>query len=108
MLFAKANRPSKTYEDLVAKYLHKIEEGAKASGPYIPKGVPFSKKTLLLKKMGKYIESISKSVNRFSEKELDRIVLPHPLLGQVTLREMLYFTAYHAEHHRESVEKGLR
>jgi hypothetical protein len=30
--------------------------------------------------------------------------LPHPLLGKLTLREMLYFTAYHADHHRHSIE----
>ncbi len=37
ILFGKANRPSKTYEELVAKYKLKLEQGGKASGRYLPK-----------------------------------------------------------------------
>jgi uncharacterized damage-inducible protein DinB len=107
LLFGKAKRPSKSYQDLVDKYLRKIAEGAKASGPYVPKAVPYSRKKGLLKKLLNSTESICKSLNTFSEKQLDQLIFPHPLLGKVTLREMIYFTAYHAEHHRQSVEKGL-
>jgi hypothetical protein len=34
-------------------------------------------------------------------------VLPHPLLGKLTIREMLYFTVYHGEHHRLHTEQNL-
>ena len=40
--------------------------------------------------------------------DLDKYVLPHPLLGKVTLREMLYFTIHHNEHHLELLKAGLR
>ena len=43
----------------------------------------------------------------FSEKQLDTFILPHPLLGKLTLREMLYFTIYHAEHHKKQTLKNL-
>jgi hypothetical protein len=109
LLFGKANRPSKTYQDLVDKYLRKIDEGAKASGPYVPpKAVSFSKKKALLKQLKDSLIRICTTVEAYSEKQLDQIILPHPLLGKVTLREMLYFTVYHAEHHRQLVEKGLK
>ena len=108
LLFGKAKRPSKSYQDLVDKYLQKIAEGAKASGPYLPpRAVPFFKKKALLKKLQYSIERICKSLNKYTEKQLDQMILPHPLLGKVTLREMMYCTAYHAEHHRQSIEKGL-
>ena len=33
------------------------------------------------------------------KKQLDHYLLPHPLLGKITLREMLFFSAYHIQHH---------
>src|ERR1700741_3967748 len=33
----KPNRPSRTYDELVAKYKLKLQQGGKASSPYIPK-----------------------------------------------------------------------
>jgi hypothetical protein len=42
------------------------------------------------------------------EADLDRYLLPHPLLGKLTLREMLHFTLYHNYHHVQSVATRLR
>jgi hypothetical protein len=39
---------------------------------------------------------------------LDLLILPHPLLGKLTLREMLYFTLYHVEHHEKQVLENLK
>jgi hypothetical protein len=36
---------------------------------------------------------------QWSEAELDRYTLPHPLLGDLTMREMLCFTLYHNQRH---------
>jgi len=43
----------------------------------------------------------------FSEEDLDKLILPHPLLGKLTLREMMYFTIYHVQHHQRIVERNL-
>jgi hypothetical protein len=37
LLFGKANRPSKTYEEIVQKYEGTLANGAKASGSFVPK-----------------------------------------------------------------------
>ena len=70
----KANRPSKSYEDLVSKYHQKLAEGG---------------------------------LEKYSESDLDLIILPHPLLGKITLREMMYFTIYHVQHHQKIAENTL-
>jgi hypothetical protein len=49
------------------------------------------------------IDQLARRVNRFSESELDQLLLPHPLLGKLTLREMVYFTIYHAHHHERQI-----
>jgi hypothetical protein len=33
--------------------------------------------------------------------------MPHPLLGKITAREMIYFTVYHSEHHVAATKKRL-
>jgi hypothetical protein len=42
---------------------------------------------------------------RWSEADLDACRLPHPLLGRLTVREMLLFTQYHEVHHVANVER---
>ena len=107
LLFGKANRPSKSYDDLVAKYLRKIKEGGKASGAYVPKAIAYSQKKQLLRRMQGLVDALCRGIERFSEEQLDQLILPHPLIGKVTIREMLYFTAYHAAHHKHSILKNL-
>ena len=56
----------------------------------------------------KKIERLVLNINNYSEQQLDTFILPHPLLGKVTLREMMYFTIYHAEHHLKQAIKNAR
>jgi hypothetical protein len=44
-------------------------------------------------------------LKKFSEDDLDSIRLPHPLLGKLTVREMLYFAVYHVGHHHRQAMK---
>ena len=45
------------------------------------------------------VEGLVAAIPRWSEPALDRYRLPHPLLGRLTAREMLFFTLYHNAHH---------
>jgi hypothetical protein len=52
-------------------------------------------------------------MERWSEAELDAYRLPHPLLGRLSVREMMFFTLLHNRHHqavaeRRRVETGSR
>jgi DinB superfamily len=107
LFFGKANRPSKTYDGLVEKYNAKLAAGGRASGRFIPKRILFSEKEKTTKKLNSLVQKLSKKIDTSSEKQLDELLLPHPLLGKLTLREMLYFTAYHAEHHRLGMVRNL-
>jgi len=101
IMFGKTNRPSKTYDELVAKYKAKLAAGGRASGPFIPPFISFEKKDELIKKYNDQKQKLIEKIEKQSEKDLDDYILPHPLLGKVTLREMLYFTVHHNEHHLE-------
>ncbi len=98
LLFGKANRPSRTYDELVKKYQKKLADGGKAPRPFLPKGIPFDSKTAFIRSFRQMVAHLARQADKRS-KHLDQLVLPHPLLGKITLREMILFTAYHARHH---------
>ena len=105
LALGKSNRPSKSFDDLVQKYKSKIEEGGKAPKAFEPKVIPFQQRKKIEKKLRSVVKKMLKNLDKFSEEDLDRMIAPHPLLGKLTLREMLYFTMYHVEYHHASVQK---
>lgn len=103
LFFGKSNRPSKTIEGLYIKYKHKLAEGGKASAPYVPSTVPFKKKNELSNAINEINAAIVSKLEKCTEESLDIYILPHPLLGKVTLREMLYFNIIHVKHHYSAI-----
>jgi hypothetical protein len=99
ILFGKPNRPSRTYEVLVEKYRQKLSAGGVAPGAFVPPVIPLARKQQLLDAYKMQQQRLIKIVERWQDADLDRYLLPHPLLGKLTLREMLYFTVYHTGHH---------
>lgn len=106
--FGVANRPSRTYDALVDRYHIKLQAGGRASGNFVPPAtINPSQKEVLLEKLQKLSNQLANKTIRYNDSALDKYILPHPLLGKITLREMLYFTAYHASHHGKSIQHGL-
>lgn len=102
--FGTPNRPGRTYDELKKRYREKLAAGGKASGRYIP-----ARKIDRNKCRGKYqkmSERLMLKVSAMEENELDHYLLPHPLLGKLTLREMLFFTIYHTYHHLDIVNNS--
>ena len=105
LVFGKANRPSKTYQQLIDKYKSKLAAGGKAPARFIPKAIPYLEKEKLIKQLQKDIAILCRLTLQKNETDLDTYILPHPLLGKITLREMLYFTCYHVTHHQQLVQQ---
>lgn len=106
IFFGKANRPSRSYDELVAKYKSKLEAGGKSSPRFLPDST--CDRIKMQDAIEQRIKVLSNRIERFSERELDQFILPHPLLGKLTLREMLYFTIHHVEHHHSQINPSLR
>lgn len=104
-MFGKARRPSRTYDELVTRYRHVLAEGGKA-GRFAPSARETSRDAI----MSSFVRANSDlraEIARWPEAKLDALVLPHPLLGKLTVREMLLFTLYHHRHHIEVVKRHL-
>ncbi len=107
MVFGRANRPSKDYEGLVKKYHDKLQAGGVASAPFIPKPVSIAERQQLKGKLLSAVKKLCRHIEGFTEEQLDACILPHPLLGKLTIREMMYFTMYHVQHHQRSIMQSL-
>lgn len=103
----KANRPSRTYDEVVEKYHKKLDEGLKSPPRFAPAEVSIAKRTKLIAQLRKKVDLLCRKLENYSEAELDQIVLPHPSLGYITMREMMYFTIYHAEQHHGIAKRNL-
>lgn len=108
IIFGRANRPSRSYDELVAKYKKKLAEGGRATARFIPAQIKLAQREALSKKLQQLIATLNHHIGNKSEEQLDAYILPHPLLGKLTLREMAYFTIHHVEHHRNSVVENLK
>jgi hypothetical protein len=53
------------------------------------------------------LDNIVRSLAQYQEEALDRLVMPHPFLGLLTIREMMYLMIFHAPHHLAQVRYQL-
>lgn len=98
-MFGKPNRAERTYDELVKKYKGKLSAGAKAPPIFIPPKISFEQRAQKLDQFLALKEKLKKSIAVLPADKISGYLLPHPLLGKLTLREMLYFTIYHTQHH---------
>lgn len=68
----------------------------------VPADIEAGRTTVLARFRGANAE-LRRAMRRWDEPALDRLRLPHPLIGKLTLREMLLFTLYHNAHHMRLV-----
>ncbi|MBE7437280.1 MAG: DinB family protein [Spirochaetales bacterium] len=106
LLFGKSKKPSQRTATIRSEYLAHLNAGATA-GIYTPLPLP-ELRPRAQERMLDRLESMSlcllRRLNAFTEEDLDRLSLPHPILGRRTLREMLLFQFLHNDHHTNKVK----
>jgi len=106
-VFGKGSGASRTYDEVVESYHKVLEEGGKATAKYVPKTMPLKNRSYTVEGLKNVIEKLIDKLNNSNDQELDEILVPHPLLGKMTIREMLYFTLYHVRHHHQVATQNL-
>ena len=104
LLFGKPNRTPRSYAELVDRYRQKLAAGGTATGRFVPATITWLEKDKKIVAFKNETETMIRRLNSWREDQLDQYLLPHPLLGKLTLREMLFFSGYHIEHHKELLE----
>jgi hypothetical protein len=105
LLFGKSKTGSRSYESLVTAYQAKLQAGGKAPFLYEPGKATFSKERDL-KRLQTLVAKLTERIALLEDSEMDSILLPHPLLGKLTIRELLHFALYHVgHHHKQAMEQ---
>jgi hypothetical protein len=111
--FGRARRPSRSFVELRDDYRDRLARGGRASGRFVPPREDLSpeqtigRQTQLLARWQRVNSRLTAAVERWSDKNLDRIRLPHPILGKITAREMVFFIIYHGHHHIAAAKRRL-
>jgi hypothetical protein len=110
--FGWSRRPSRTFEALQADYKDALARGGRA-GRFGPAPLDAAEETekgraRIMELHATTVESFAGALDGWSDDSLERYVLPHPLLGKLTVREMMYFTLIHNVHHVQVAERRRR
>ncbi len=105
LLYGKPGRCSHGYTKVVDNYQKKLQNGAVATGLYVPKKTNYEKQRLHSKLRDEGNKLIAALDKKWEDEQLDKYQIAHPILGLLTVRELAYFTLYHNSHHQESIRQ---
>ena len=107
--FGIARRPSRRFEEIREIYQQRLARGGRAPGRFVPDALepddPEAARSRMLAGWQRVGADLVAKLRRWPEPSLDRYRMPHPLLGKLTVREMLFFTLYHDRHHLAIVRR---
>jgi DinB family protein len=106
-----SRRGSRSYTELRDDYLAALAGGVQA-GRFAParqkvEGDLDSARRELMARRESVAVNLHAAVEAWGDRGLDRLRMPHPALGQLTVREMLLFTLYHNLHHVLNVARRV-
>ena len=100
--FGSPEQPSRSIEAIGTLYAAALRSGATA-GRYTPRPDGSAhdqiRRDSIMDAHSETLRGLTQAMERWSEAQLDTHQLPHPLLGRLTVREMMLFTLLHNRHH---------
>jgi DinB superfamily len=111
LAFRRGQTRSRPYDAVREVYRARLAQGASA-GRFAPEARPAppdpdAERARIMAYHATAVEALCAATERWPEPALDRRRLPHPLLGPLTVREMLFFTLYHNQHHVDNVRRRI-
>lgn len=103
--FGTTSSPGMSYDEIKNLYKSQLKKGAEAPLSFSPDSNLTTSKDHLLSELDTSMKSLITGINKWNSMHLDLLVMPHPILGNLSLRELLYFTKIHNDHHFEQVQR---
>lgn len=108
VMFGNAERPSRSYADIEEMYARALAAGGTA-GRFAPsperREGDTARRDAIMDAHSETLRGLTQAMERWTESQLDMHRLPHPLLGKLTVREMMLFTLLHNQHHVDVCER---
>jgi hypothetical protein len=105
--FGKVNRACMNQELVLSMYAQALEKGGKAPERFVPQKIEWSTRSAMSKDLEENLALLVKSLQQYTEEDLNTLIIPHPLLGNLTIREMLYLMSFHVVHHQQKTKENL-
>jgi hypothetical protein len=106
-MFGKADRPSMSYQEMIDKYLNVLTTGVQARGAFVPQMPENPNKNILLQSFLKHHQILADALANWTNEELDLYFIKHPVLKNLTMKEMYWFMHYHIGHHQKAIDRIL-
>lgn len=106
--FGIRERQEWTKEELYSNYLKGLANtGLKAPPNVVYNGVAETGKEKLIVKFSEELDILIGQIDNWTEHELSSLQLPHPAIGNLTVREMLFFIELHNYHHLNQIKEVI-
>jgi hypothetical protein len=110
-MFGQTENGSRSYDEMVAVYKGRLAEGIRAENYdkvtpdfyRLPDEVT-DEKAYFVETWNDTHEKLYLALDSWEESDLDRYLIPHPAMGTITIREMLYFTIAHNRLHCKDIK----
>lgn len=106
--FGLCNREPRGYETVAKNYQQKLKDNQDRARLFNQKlKKPLQKnRERLLNRLQIQSKKLQFKIRKISDINLDTLVIPHPLMGKMTIREIIMWTAHHTEHHTDILIKN--
>lgn len=102
-------RRPQSYAQVAERYARFLREERPQAGRFAPsrdEAAPDdARRAQIMARFRDAVSRLAGAVERWPERALDRYRVPHPLLGGMSVREMLFFTAFHTAHHGSQIAR---
>jgi len=102
--FGFAERESRDYKSIFNAYYIATGKGVNAPRSVLPTSAIIGKEKQM-KNLDESLKTMIDTIENWSEMELDKYIVRHPVLGMLTMREMLFFIIMHNYHHLRAIKK---
>lgn len=101
--FGLSDHPSRSFEEVEAVFNKFFEVPRVSPERFNPAGAGDIQLNDEIRAGEAILVNMRHSMQQWREEDFDRHNCPHPAAGMFTLREMLYFSIIHADHHHKAI-----
>lgn len=107
LAFGRSKSGSRSFDEVVALYQEALAAGGQAGGygpsDRVPDLTPEAWRVQIMSRWADSGRRLRRALRGWSEPQLDLYRLPHPLIGKLTLRELMLWNLYHNAHHARRI-----
>jgi len=106
--FGTSNREVRDYETVIKRYQDRLidAKGKTFKGSQNMKAPKIADKKYILNRLTVENKKLQFKTKKWKDSDLDNLILPHPLMGKMPVREILMWTSYHFEHHTNTLQNN--